>query len=98
MNDFDPNDERFYPLLLPLLVGGAVGFPLGYIASNNKNNQPCCQGQYPYPPYGYYPYQQYPMYYNAPQYSAPNTPQFTTTTAIPTNPSLEYNNFYFPRT
>lgn len=45
-------------LLLPLLVGAAVGFPFGYIASNtNKNN---------YNNYGYspmpYPMQQYPMY------------------------------------
>lgn len=34
-------------LLLPLLVGAAVGFPFGYIASNtNKNNQ---MPYYPYP-------------------------------------------------
>lgn len=42
-------------LLLPLLVGAAVGFPFGYIASNtNKNN-------YNYGPVPY-PVQQYPMY------------------------------------
>ncbi len=59
-------------LLLPLLVGAAVGFPFGYIASNtNKNNQmvypsypayqpypyyPTPPMQYPYQPYPYYPY------------------------------------------
>lgn len=44
-------------LLLPLLVGAAVGFPFGYIASNtNKNNQ------MPYYP----PYQPYPVYTTPP--------------------------------
>lgn len=45
-------------LLLPLLVGAAVGFPFGYIASNtSKNNQmPYAQ---PYPMYPTYP--AYPM-------------------------------------
>lgn len=57
-------------LLLPLLVGAAVGFPFGYIASNtNKNNQmpyyptyqpypvyPTPPMQYPYMPYPYMPY------------------------------------------
>ncbi len=42
-------------ILLPLLVGAAVGFPFGYIASNtNKNNY-----QIPYQPYSIYPVQQY---------------------------------------
>lgn len=59
-------------LLLPLLVGAAVGFPFGYIASNtNKNNYnnvpyypmapqypvyPVQPMPYPYPPYPYMPY------------------------------------------
>ena len=52
-------------LLLPLLVGAAVGFPFGYIASNtNKNNY----GYGPMP----YPVQQYPMYPMPPvQYTYP---------------------------
>lgn len=42
-------------ILLPLLVGAAVGFPFGYIASNtNKNNY-----QMPYQPYPVYPMPQY---------------------------------------
>ncbi len=61
-------------LLLPLLFGAAVGFPIGYIASNtNKNNQGY---GYPYPvypqpyvqqPYPVYP-QQYPMVPQMPYY------------------------------
>ena len=56
-------------LLLPILLGAAVGFPFGYIASNtNKQNvmpyypQPIYQMPYPnnpipyYPPNYYYPY------------------------------------------
>ena len=31
----NPDEDR--SLLLPLLFGAAVGFPLGFIASNNKN-------------------------------------------------------------
>ena len=52
-------------LLLPFLVGAAVAFPIGYIASNtNKNPYPYYQQPYypQYPPY----YQQsyyYPTYY-----------------------------------
>ena len=43
-------------LLLPLLFGAAVGFPLGFIASNSKN-----QGSgYPIYPQPYY--QPYPVY------------------------------------
>ena len=45
-------------LLLPFLVGAAVAFPIGYIASNTNKQQ------------AYYqmPYQQpYPMYYQYPQ-------------------------------
>ena len=83
MNNFNLNDERFYPLLLPLLVGGAVGFPLGYAASN-KNNQPCCNNNQMIPynyyqPYPYYPqsvmnmpYYPYVEYNN---YSFPNFPR-----------------------
>ena len=50
-------------LLLPFLVGAAVAFPIGYIASNTNKNQ---YQMYPmqYPQYPIYPqYQQYPMYY-----------------------------------
>ena len=44
--------------LLPFLVGAALAFPVGYIASNtNKNNYPM---NYQYPPV--YPYPQYPQY------------------------------------
>lgn len=43
-------------LLLPLLFGAAVGFPLGFIASNTKN-----QG-YGYQPYPQPYYPQYPVY------------------------------------
>ncbi|MDE7264429.1 MAG: hypothetical protein K2N64_07195 [Anaeroplasmataceae bacterium] len=45
-------------LLLPLLVGAAVGFPFGYIASNtNKNNY----NNYAPMPYPVQPYPMYPM-------------------------------------
>ncbi|MCI9182244.1 MAG: hypothetical protein HFG91_05020 [Acholeplasmatales bacterium] len=53
-------------LLLPLLVGAAVGFPFGYIASNtNKNNYNYTPMPYPVQPYPMYPqpvpyYPQYP--------------------------------------
>lgn len=54
-------------LLLPLLVGAAVGFPFGYIVSNtNKNN-------YNYAPMPY-PVQQYPMY--PPMQPVPYYPQY----------------------
>ncbi|MBQ9124549.1 MAG: hypothetical protein IJY14_02545 [Acholeplasmatales bacterium] len=46
-------------LLLPFLVGAAVAFPIGYIASNTKNNQ----GYYQAPPQYYAPYPQ-PYPYN----------------------------------
>lgn len=48
--------------LLPFLVGAAVAFPIGYIASNtNKFNYQ--QMPYPYPMYPQYPaYPQYPSY------------------------------------
>lgn len=46
-------------LLLPLLVGAAVGFPFGYIASNTSHNH---QGQPYYPVYQ----QPYPMYQQPP--------------------------------
>jgi hypothetical protein len=48
-------------LLLPFLVGAAVAFPIGYIASNTNN-----KGQYPYYQQPYYP--QYPPYYQQPYY------------------------------
>lgn len=54
-------DDRFGGLLLPLLVGAAVGFPLGYISSNTKN-QGYGYPMYPQPYMQPYPmYQQYPM-------------------------------------
>ena len=81
MNNFNPVDERFYPFLLPFLVGGAVGFPLGYDVNNNKNNTQCCQGSYPYPPYGYYQQTQYYMPY---QQTMPY-------------PYIDYTNINFPR-
>ena len=57
-NVYYRNDDN-RGLLLPLLVGAAVGFPFGYIASNtNKNNQ------MPY-------YQPYPMYQTYPTYQQP---------------------------
>jgi hypothetical protein len=49
-------------LLLPFLVGAAVAFPIGYIASNTKN-------QYPYYQQPYYPqHPQYPPYYQQSYY------------------------------
>lgn len=57
-------------LLLPLLVGAAVGFPFGYIASNtNKNNQM---------PYYYQPYpvMQQPMMQPYPTYPYPYMPYY----------------------
>lgn len=53
-------------LLLPFLVGAAVAFPIGYIASNTNN-----KNQYPYyqQPYNYYP--QYPPYYQQQSYYYP---------------------------
>ena len=73
---FQPNmyfrGEENRSLLLPLLVGAAVGFPFGYIASNtNKINYYQPYQPYPlvyqpgpapmpYPPYNpYHPYQYY---------------------------------------
>lgn len=58
-------DER--GLLLPFLVGAAVAFPIGYIASNtNKNNQnysmPYQMPYQPYQPMMYQPYQPMPYY------------------------------------
>jgi hypothetical protein len=52
-------------LLLPFLVGAAVAFPIGYIASNtnNKNQYP----YYPQQPYNYYP--QYTPYYPQQSYN-----------------------------
>ena len=47
-------------LLLPFLVGAAVAFPIGYIASNTN------KGQYPYYQQPYYP--QYPPYYQQSYY------------------------------
>ncbi|MGM9970498.1 MAG: hypothetical protein ACI35S_08910 [Anaeroplasma sp.] len=62
-NNIRKDDDR--GILLPFLVGAAVAFPIGYIASNtNKNNY-----QMPYYPVQYgYPagYQMMPQYY--PQY------------------------------
>lgn len=46
-------------LLLPFLVGAAVAFPIGYIASNTNKNQmvPMNYGYQPmYNPYYMYPY------------------------------------------
>lgn len=56
-------------LLLPLLFGAAVGFPLGFIASNSKN-QGSGYPMYPQPYYQPYPvYQQpYPMVNQMPMY------------------------------
>lgn len=56
-------------LLLPLLFGAAVGFPIGYIASNTSNKN---QG------YGYAP-QPYMMPYPQPypqQYMVPTMPMY----------------------
>lgn len=82
MNYIDPRDERFFPFLLPLLVGGAVGFPLGYAASN-KNTVGCCGNQMNPIPYGYYPQYQ-PQY--IPQYM-PYQPYY---------PYVEYTNINIP--
>ncbi len=50
-------------LLLPLLVGAAVGFPFGYIASNtNKNNYTYNPMPYPIQQYPSYPVQPMPYY------------------------------------
>ncbi len=54
------NNEEDRSLLLPLLFGAAVGFPLGFIASNNKN-----QGYYPQYQQPYYPQ---PVIYQQPYY------------------------------
>lgn len=56
-------------LLLPLLVGAAVGFPFGYIASNTNKNNYNNYNPLPYPvqPYPMYPVQPMPM----PQYYTP---------------------------
>ena len=67
MQYYQPNyyyrKEDNRSLLLPLLVGAAVGFPFGYIASNtNKNNQ---MPYYSYPPQ-YPPYMVQPMPYPSP--------------------------------
>ena len=48
-------------LLLPFLVGAAVAFPIGYIASNTNNKNPYPYYQQPY-------YQQYQPYYPQPYY------------------------------
>lgn len=52
-------------LLLPLLVGAAVGFPFGYIASNTSKNNQHPMPYYPYPvmqqPMPYMVPMQYPM-------------------------------------
>lgn len=56
-------------LLLPLLVGAAVGFPFGYIASNTSKNNQMNYPAYPmYPPYPMYqtPPVQYPYYQPVP--------------------------------
>ena len=56
-------------LILPILLGAAVGFPFGYIASNtNKQNQ---MPYYPPQPYYQAPYQQMPMPYYQPNYYIP---------------------------
>ncbi len=47
-------------LLLPLLFGAAVGFPIGYIASNTNKNQGYGYPAYPQPYMAPYP-MQYPM-------------------------------------
>lgn len=66
---FKPNNIRLNNysddrtgLLLPLLFGAAVGFPIGYIASNSNKNQ----SYYPMMPY-------YPMnpYYPTMPYQYP---------------------------
>lgn len=44
--DVNPEDQRFFPLLLPFVAGLAIG-PLLF------NNRPCCPP--PYPPYPMYP-------------------------------------------
>ena len=55
-------------LLLPILLGAAVGFPFGYIVSNTNK-----QTQMPYYPQPMYqaPYQQMPMPYYQPNYYIP---------------------------
>ena len=55
-------------LLLPILLGAAVGFPFGYIASNTNK-----QNQIPYYPQQYYqiPYQPVPVQYYQPNYYIP---------------------------
>ena len=55
-------------LILPILLGAAVGFPFGYIASNTSK-----QNQMPYYPQPMYPtpYQQMPMPYYQPNYYFP---------------------------
>ena len=60
-------------LLLPILLGAAVGFPFGYIASNTNK-----QNQYPYYPQPIYqqpiyqtPYMPQPMPYYQPNYYLP---------------------------
>ena len=56
-------------LILPILLGAAVGFPFGYIASNtNKQNQ---MPYYPPQPYYQVPYQPMPMPYYQPNYYIP---------------------------
>ena len=62
-NNFDDRS-----LLLPFLVGAAVAFPIGYIASNTNKNQYYNQPyNYPYPQYQQYLY--YPQYpYQQPYY------------------------------
>ena len=55
-------------LILPILLGAAVGFPFGYIASNtNKQNQ---MPYYPQPMYQMPP-QPMPMPYYQPNYYIP---------------------------
>lgn len=57
-------------LLLPLLFGAAVGFPIGYIASNTNKNQGYGYPAYPQPYMQPYPVQYYPQYptYPMPMY------------------------------
>ena len=85
MQYYQPSSSYYYRgednrgLLLPLLVGAAVGFPFGYIASNtNKNNYnypmpypvypqypvyPSQPMPYPYSPYPYMPYYNTPVFF-----------------------------------
>ncbi|MFJ7976222.1 hypothetical protein ACIQZI_11075 [Peribacillus sp. NPDC096379] len=63
-------DERFFPFLLPFVVGGVAGLATGSLLFNNRPPYylpypPPAPYPYPYPPYN--PYQGYPGYQAYPQ-------------------------------